>query len=248
MATSLKPIRSSFWDQPRMLAIALIVVVLPNPLAWMLGLWIHSALVYNAGFGVSLLLAWGALRLRGMGWKDLGLTRKCNFPRALGIAACVTILLLGVTPLIVALMVRLTGRSANISGFDFLRGSVTNLLVVLGLIWTLAAFGEEMLWRGYLINSLHDLVVAGGSESRLSWAVPLLISSVLFGAAHSYQGIAGVTLSAIIGFGFGLTYLAAKRNLWASILTHGFYDTVGFLAVFWGWDKPPTPLFVPRGV
>jgi len=31
--------------------------------------------------------------------------------------------------------------------------------------------------------------------------------------------------------------LLAGRNLWASILAHGFIDTFGVIAVFMGWDS-----------
>jgi membrane protease YdiL (CAAX protease family) len=38
----------------------------------------------------------------------------------------------------------------------------------------------------------------------------------------------------ISGLVFGVLYLATGRNLWAPILAHGIYDTVGFLLIFLG--------------
>jgi membrane protease YdiL (CAAX protease family) len=34
----------------------------------------------------------------------------------------------------------------------------------------------------------------------------------------------------------GAAYLLSGRNLWTSILAHGFIDTFGVMAAFLGWD------------
>lgn len=58
----------------------------------------------------------------------------------------------------------------------------------LGVIWTYAALGEELGYRGYLLNRVADL----GGHSRPALMTGLLWSSALFGCAHWYQGPAGV--------------------------------------------------------
>ena len=42
--------------------------------------------------------------------------------------------------------------------------------------------------------------------------------------------------SGVAGLILGTAYLVAGRNLWASILAHGFIDTYGVLMVYFGLD------------
>ena len=60
--------------------------------------------------------------------------------------------------------------------------------------------------------------------------------SVLFGYGHYYKGPAGILDSSVAGLILGSAYLLAGRNLWASVLAHGFIDTIGLLLLFLGLD------------
>src|SRR5262249_40050760 len=127
------------------------------------------------------------------------------------------------------------GLTPDLNRFEVLRGNVAALLTGLVVVWTLAAFGEELLVRGYLMHTLHALL-APHTGRRLAWVGAVLLSSLAFGLAHAYQGAAGMILTGLIGVGLATTYFAAGRGLGAAILTHGLYDTVGFLVVFLSWD------------
>lgn len=59
----------------------------------------------------------------------------------------------------------------------------------------------------------------------------MLVSSVLFGIAHSEQGLIGVLVVTLDGFYFSLLRLH-YRTAWASVLAHGFNNTIGFIAFF----------------
>ncbi len=60
--------------------------------------------------------------------------------------------------------------------------------------------------------------------------------SVLFGFGHFYKGPAGVVDSGFAGLVLGAAYVLSGRNLWASILAHGFIDSFAVVALFLGWD------------
>ena len=107
-----------------------------------------------------------------------------------------------------------------------MRGSAM-VLRWLGIIWTYAAFGEEIGFRGYLLNRVADL----GGRSRTALLLGLLWSSIIFGFAHWYQGPAGFVSSVVSGLVFGAAYLLAGENLWVAILAHGFSDSLAVLAV-----------------
>ncbi len=100
-----------------------------------------------------------------------------------------------------------------------------------GLIWTFAAFGEEIGYRGYLLNRAAD---AGGRSKAAYWAGAVIVS-VLFGYGRYYKGPAGIVDSGMAGLVLGAAYILSGRNLWVCILAHGFIDTVGVVAVFLGW-------------
>ena len=80
-----------------------------------------------------------------------------------------------------------------------------------------AGICEETLCRGFLIRYLHS----GGFSMPL--AIALLASSMIFGAAHAYQGLKGVIGTAISGLGFGLIFLLSG-SLLASIVLHVLVD------------------------
>ena len=178
------------------------------------------------------LLGWLSLRLRKVGWRGVGLARPGTWPRtiALGVGVGVSLQVLSeyvTEPLIAAL----TGRVADMSEFLSLVGNWKQALLYFVLVWTWAAFGEEMTYRGYVLNRATDLL----GRTRLAWLFGLVFVTGLFGFGHSYQGLAGVLDTGIHGLIFGAVYLGSGRNLWASIIAHGVCDTVGIAMIFLGW-------------
>jgi hypothetical protein len=101
----------------------------------------------------------------------------------------------------------------------------------LGIVWTFAALGEEVSYRGYLLTRAADM----GRRSRTAYWVSMIAVSVLFGFGHYYKGPSGILDSGIAGLLLGTAYLLSGRNVWASILAHGFIDTFGVIAEFVGW-------------
>jgi membrane protease YdiL (CAAX protease family) len=95
-------------------------------------------------------------------------------------------------------------------------------------VWTIVAFGEEMVFRGYLMNRIADLV----GRSRTGWASALIGSSLIFGLAHGYQGLAGIISTAEVGLLLGILYLISKRNLWINIVCHGAFDSISLIAMY----------------
>jgi uncharacterized protein len=105
------------------------------------------------------------------------------------------------------------------------------LLRWLGIIWTYAAFGEELAYRGYLLNRVADL----GGNSRFARLLALLWSSALFGCAHWYQGSAGVISATVSGMVYGAAYLLNRKSLWTAICAHGLSDSLALLLTYLGF-------------
>jgi len=112
-------------------------------------------------------------------------------------------------------------------------GNAKMALLALLLVWTFAAFGEEIAYRGYLLTRAADI----GRRSTAAYWIGIVFVSILFGYGHFYKGPSGIIDSGIAGLILGIAYMVAGRNLWACILAHGFIDTFGVIDAFFGWSN-----------
>jgi hypothetical protein len=143
---------------------------------------------------------------------------------AFGMAVFMQLFDIGV---VMPIMNRLTDETIDYSNFTNLQGNLGQLLLLLAFSWTLAAVGEELAYRGYLQKVLGDLF----GSNMMGVLLTVGISSMLFGLAHTEQGLTGVIVTTIDALFF--SWLKRKfNNLWAAILAHGFYNTIG-LVVFY---------------
>jgi uncharacterized protein len=122
----------------------------------------------------------------------------------------------------------LFGATQNLSPYENLKGNVGGLAYFLFLTWTLAAFGEEIVYRGYLQKRTRDIF--GNAQAGIILAVA--VSSVLFGAAHLEQGAIGFSVTLIDAVFFSVIKLRFNNNLFASVLAHGFNNTIGIFTFF----------------
>jgi membrane protease YdiL (CAAX protease family) len=168
-----------------------------------------------------------SLVVRREGAGSLGLRKVPLVPlalRMLGFAALWSLVQLGLT---MPIANHVSGRHQDLSGFADVEGDLALLGVFVLLSWTLAAFVEELAFRGYLQTRMRD-VLGGG---RVALVVVVLVTSVLFGVMHSEQGLIGVLVVTMDAVAFSVLRYH-YRTLWASILAHGFNNTIGFVAFY----------------
>jgi len=169
-------------------------------------------------------IGWISLRLRGLRWRDIGLRTPASWPKTILIALAVAVgLQLVSTYVTEPVMLHVFHQHENLDEFKPLIGNVKLALLGFVVIWTLAAFGEEMVFRGYIFNRIFDLTGATTAA--------VILTTILFAFGHYYQGMAGVVDSSITGLTLAICY-ARTRNLWLPILAHGFTDTIALLLVF----------------
>ncbi|HJT45785.1 MAG TPA: CPBP family intramembrane glutamic endopeptidase [Chthoniobacterales bacterium] len=193
------------------------------------------------------LLGWISLRLRGIRWKDVGLNlegRASSRPTRLDGAERVPPLTrLLVVGLIVGiamealelfvtqpLLTKVIGRGADLEQLRPLIGNWKLLIIGIVLSWTLAAFGEETVYRGYLTNRVAGIF----GESKAAWITAAILITLLFGLAHFPQGPTGVIENVVDGAVLAALYFATGRNLWAPIIAHGIQDTVDVVLIYLG--------------
>lgn len=176
-------------------------------------------------------LIWLLLRIRRESWSTIGWFR----PRrpwlaiGIGVVAGVSMELLAVhftTPRISAFF----GVEPDYSELASVRGNAKLLLVFLVFSWTIAAVGEEICFRGFLMQRLARIF--GGTSA--AWVASLVLSSVLFGWGHTEQGVAGWVQEGLSGLLLGILFLATGRNLVVPIVAHGVSNTLAFVLIYLG--------------
>lgn len=174
-----------------------------------------------------------SIRLRDGGWSAMGFKRPASWRRLVLVAltAAALRIILG-SFVIEPLAAHFWPPIVAPAGTEAIAGNLKSVLVWLLVIWTFAAFGEEVSYRGYLLTRAADL----GRRTTAAYWIGIIVISVLFGYGHYYKGPAGILDSGMAGLILGAAYMWSGRNLWTSILAHGFIDTFGVTAAFLGWD------------
>jgi len=215
----------SEWRQSKWLILVELVVVILIFVADAKHLIPFSKTPFLLAFG------WISLRVRKLRWRDVGLSRYKSWGKTLayGLAAG---LALEAFQLFISqpLLVRVLKKQPDLELFRALSGNLKWTLLAIVGAWTLAAFGEEMVYRGYLMNRVADLM----NRTRWAWVVSLIAVHIGFGLAHAYQGITGIIDEGLAGFLFGVIYLRNGRNLAVPVIAHGLADTFDFLLIFLG--------------
>jgi membrane protease YdiL (CAAX protease family) len=90
------------------------------------------------------------------------------------------------------------------------------------IVSVFAGLCEEIAYRGYLIPYCRFWLA--------EWPA-LIVAALLFGVAHLYQGIAGILLTALLGFAFGFIYVETG-SLALPIALHAAVDISAMLTAW----------------
>lgn len=172
------------------------------------------------------------LRARGLGWADLGFRKPESWLRTLawsGVVLGVIVLFGGLGSLVADFFF---DKAYVADRFGDIEGNLPMYLVWMVLVWTHAAFFEELLFRAFLIDRLGTFL--GGSTAAT--LVSVVLAAIFFGYRHAYyQGAYGFVTTGVIGLGLGLVYVwIGKKNLLPQILAHGYMNSIGFTMRFLG--------------
>jgi membrane protease YdiL (CAAX protease family) len=175
-----------------------------------------------------------SIRWRNGGWSAMGLKRPASWVRIVQIALAAAALRILLGEFVIdPLTSRFWPPAAAPMGTEQITGNLGVAILALAFVWTFAAFGEEIAYRGYLLTRAADL----GKGSPMAYRCAMVVVSVLFGFGHYYKGPSGIVDSGIAGLILGTAYLLSGRNLWVSILAHGLIDTYAVIVVYFGWQS-----------
>lgn len=182
-------------------------------------------------------LAW-----RGEGWAHMGLRRLPGWKSKLLVLPQAILAMIGIFGLGVG--IGFAGEAAGFwsmaeepSGvtdrFAGIEGNLPVYLMWMAIIWTSAAFGEEMFFRGFLIIRF----AAAFRGLPVAPALAVIAAALIFGYGHFYyQGLRGLVVTGTIGLVLGTLFLLYRRNLWPLILAHGLVNSLGMTARFLDLD------------
>lgn len=178
------------------------------------------------------ILGLASYRLRNGSFAAIGFRRPASWAKIIGIAMAAAALRIVLGDLVIEpLATRIWPPIVGPEGLESMAGNWKEALKWLGLVWTFAAFGEEIAYRGYILGRAAESF--GGTNA--AYVLALIVSSVLFGFGHFYKGPAGIVDSGVAGLILGIAFIFARKNLWAPVLAHGFIDTFGVVALYSGF-------------
>ncbi len=194
-----------------------------------LTLWLNNV-AYFFGIAYLLLLMWS----KRWKWSFLGMVRPDKWKTVWYQATLFSIGLFLVGDILVTPMIEhFTKENIDVGALDGIRGNLVNYLIFIAFMWVVAAFGEEFIYRGFLIHRVGQLF--GGGKIAL-W-IAALMAAILFGLAHRYQGISGMITTGLFGLAFGILFIKSRHRLWLTILTHGLYDVIGITLIYLNKDQ-----------
>ncbi|MEP2299505.1 MAG: CPBP family intramembrane glutamic endopeptidase [Kangiellaceae bacterium] len=182
-----------------------------------------------------ILVATFFMKKKKITWKERGLSipvgRK-DWLKSLGLTLLAIVSVIVLMALVVPLVSSLFGVSVPASAserFEFFLGKplifAAYLLVV---IWVGAALGEELLMRGFLLNTL--IAIFGDEKKGMVAAV--VLHSIIFGMLHISQGVPGIIGTGLVAILFGVIYLYNDRKLFPLIMAHGIFNSLGLFAYY----------------
>ena len=176
---------------------------------------------------VPLLAAHWFLRREGMSWRSLVVATTLPAWAIAAWAALALALILAVVwalgPLLDAFGVPPMDYSLFVT---LLEGNTTMYLwMLLPVSWGSAAFGEELLVRGFLQHRLGGLTNPGAA---------VILQALIFAAAHFYQGLGGMVNVFVVGLVFGAIYRRCGRNLIPLFIAHGLIDSFAMTVFYLG--------------
>lgn len=165
------------------------------------------------------------LRMAGENFRDIGFHREhAGRQIGTGILAGVLIFVLDILlfkPLLDSILPAGSAPGADLSRLFENRAAVPVLLFI--AIFK-GGFCEE-LWRIFTLTRFEKIF--GKTGLVASW----ILSSVVFGTGHLYQGLDGMISIALIGFLYASVYLR-KRRAWEAVTAHATFNAINIVLGF----------------
>ena len=174
-----------------------------------------SLYIIGKGIGYFLLVLW-LLRSAGERFSDLGFHRD-HLVKSISMGAFFGLLIFIFNSALLLPVIDSLLPKSHVSNSG-LFSTQLNIVILLFLGLVKGGFLEE-LWRIFELTRFEKLY------SRTGLIVALIISSIVFGLGHAYQGNNAIIGTAVIGLMNGLVYLR-KRSAIEAVTAHALFDVL----------------------
>lgn len=183
----------------------------------------------------TLIVASWRMKVRGVTWRDLGLTKPKSIKNTLlvsGLILVTTVICLLAFNIIKDQIPFFTEQvsepeittETTTSKFGNLKGNWWLFLTIMPMV-LIESFLEELLDRGFLINWFEKLF----SHTSLATLIAVILQAAIFGFRHSYDLSERSITVGIIGLIMGIAYVKFGRNLWSLIIAHCLLNTMSMI-------------------
>ncbi|MEB4760766.1 hypothetical protein DBR39_04085 [Chryseobacterium sp. KBW03] len=114
------------------------------------------------------------------------------------------------------------------SEYNFIRSSLTRLLMTLVAAVLIGGFYEEVAIRGYIQNVLEQKIL-----KKYSPLISMFTTSLLFGLYHIQQDVFAI-FSAFLGGLYWAILCRKFHNLWIPIFSHALFDSITLILIYKG--------------
>jgi len=193
----------------------------------------HAELIPNFGYTIPIILfIWLCLKYFGEKFSDIGFSFKSFKIKAVAIGFLSAVFILSFMQIVFFPVLEnfMQLEETNIGLYDFVKESKWNFLFIVIMGWIVGGFYEEIVFHGFIFTRLEKMI-AGKHATIFSF----VITSIIFGLYHIQMGPLGVINAFIVGMVYLSLLLFFKRNLWYSIICHGFYNTIVLTLIYLGY-------------
>lgn len=176
---------------------------------------------------VCFLFIWFLLCNEGNTFRDIGLSGNGFTGKAVLIGIASALFWVGFMQLVYIPFIKHFFVVPDYTEYNFIRKSISNLLMVIAAALLIGGFYEEVVFRGYIQNLLEKRFFR---KFAVLWSI--IITSVLFGLYHWQQDVFGIVSAVLGGLFWSILYKKFNNNLWITIVSHAIFDTISLILIY----------------
>ena len=193
----------------------------------------HTGLLPNFAYSIPILiLVWFALKFSGERFKDIGFSFKGFEFKAIPIGLLVAVLTLAFMQLIFfpTLELFVSFEETDVELYDLIRENLFQCILLIFFGWLIGGFYEEIVFHAFIYTRLEKMI-----RGKYAASINFFLTAMIFGVYHIQLGADGLINAFVVGCVYLALYLYFKRNLWYSIICHGFYNTLVMILIHLGY-------------
>lgn len=193
----------------------------------------HAELIPFFGYSIPILFfTWLVLKYSNETFSDIGFSLKKFNPNSILFGGLFAVLTLAFMQMIfhpvLDFFVSLEYKDAGLN--DTIQGGKLQFFIMVIMGWLIGGFYEEIVFHGFIFTRLEKMF-----KGKYATYISFVITIVIFGIYHIQLGALGLVNAFVVGAVYLALFLYFKRNLWYSIICHGFYNTMVMTLIYYDY-------------